>query len=344
MTRVSVKIVKQLSEWFKKESRDLPWRSNPDPYSVWLSEIMLQQTQVATVLPYFGRFKNQFPKIEMLAQAPLDEVLKLWSGLGYYSRARNLHKGAQAIASQLKTNGNFPKNREEWLAIPGVGEYTAGAVTSISMNQREAIVDGNVVRVLSRIYAIPKLDSKKTEIWKRAHLLVNIPSAEPRILNQALMELGALICKPKNPNCEKCPVQKECAGKKNPERYPEPKAKKLWKHVKEEKWILVRNTSADSSMRGNSQLEVYLEKNDATKWRKGLWDFPDAGSVKIPKATLKTDFIIKCVVTNHKIERKHSVFDLGNVKKPIKFKGDWFALSDLPALPAPVAKAIEKLL
>ena len=331
---MSVKIVKYLSEWFKKDSRDLPWRRSPDPYSVWLSEIMLQQTQVATVLPYFDRFKKKFPKIEHLAKAPLDEVLKLWAGLGYYSRARNLHKGAQAIAVRLAEGKGFPENRAAWLEIPGVGEYTAGAVTSISLNQREPIVDGNVVRVLSRIYAIPKLDSKKSEIWEKAKALVLIPSAEPRILNQALMELGAMVCKPKNPRCEICPVEPYCRGKNRPDLYPEPKAKTKWKQVKEEKWILLRAS-------GKSR-EVYLEKNHETKWREGLWDFPDAGSVQVSKALLKSELITKYVVTNHKIERKHSIFHLSQNSK-ISVKGEWFLFSDLPALPSPVKKVMLKI-
>lgn len=331
---MSVKIVKNLSQWFQANSRDLPWRKNPDPYSVWLSEIMLQQTQVTTVLPYFARFKKAFPKIENLAHAPLDEVLKLWAGLGYYSRARNLHQGAQAIAERLENGSGFPKNRAEWLAIPGVGEYTAGAVTSISLNQREAIVDGNVVRVLSRIYAIPKLDAKKTVIWDKARELVNVKNAEPRILNQALMELGALVCKPRNPNCDSCPVSKDCQGKGRPDLYPEPKAKTKWKHLKEEKWVFLKGEKSD--------FEVYLEKNLDTRWRQGLWDFPDAGSVPISKAALQSELLVKYTVTNHKIERKHSVFVLSPRSRE-KGRGQWFKFSDLPALPSPVSKALRKV-
>ena len=291
---------------------------------------MLQQTQVTTVLPYFERFKAKFPKIEDLAHAPLDEVLKLWAGLGYYSRARNLHKGAQAIAARLEQGLGFPKNREEWLSIPGVGEYTAGAVTSIALNQREAIVDGNVVRVLSRVYAIGKLDAKKTAIWAKAKELVEEASAKPRIFNQALMELGALVCKPKNPNCTECPIQKECKGQNRPDLYPEPKAKTKWKHLKEEKWIVLKGD------------QVYLEKNRDTRWRQGLWDFPDAGSLSISKAALQSELLVKYTVTNHKIERKHSIFEVSPRSKETG-KGEWFQFSSLPALPSPVSKALRKV-
>ena len=194
-------ITRDLSSWFKKNARVLPWRSNPIPYWVWLSEIMLQQTQVATVIPYFEKFIKKFPTVHDLAQASLDEVYSLWAGLGYYSRARNLHKGAVEMSRLIHEGKGFPKSRTEWLEIPGVGEYTAGAICSIALNQAEPIVDGNVVRVLSRVDAIRKLDLKKTKIWDIATELVQQKRVEPRILNQALMELGATICKPKNPKC-----------------------------------------------------------------------------------------------------------------------------------------------
>jgi A/G-specific adenine glycosylase len=299
---------------------------------VWLSEIMLQQTQVATVLPYFDRFLKRFPQITDLADAPLDEVLKLWAGLGYYSRARNLHKGAIVIAEEIRKRGGYPKDREAWLRIPGVGEYTAGAITSIALNQREAIVDGNVERVLSRLNAWTKRDPKKIQVWEEAKALVSEKSAEPRILNQALMELGALVCRPKNPDCENCPLNLECKGKKNPEKFPEPKAKVKWKAVEEEKWILIRGH--------DTKPEIYLVQNEEGSWRKGLWDFPTSiEGKKIPHAVLKTEFQLKYVVTNHKVQRNHRVFWV----KKLENNGKWFRADDLPGLPAPVAKAVGTL-
>ncbi len=337
MPFMRVKIVQNLSRWFNANARSLPWRTNPDPYWVWLSEIMLQQTQVATVLPYFERFLQAFPTIEDLANAPSDEVLKLWAGLGYYSRARNLHRGAKAIASRLAQGQGFPPNREAWLEIPGVGEYTAGAICSIAMNQPEAIVDGNVVRVISRVLAIAKLDAKKTAIWSEAREWVNAKGAEPRTLNQAMMELGALICKPKNPKCEICPLERHCEGKSAPELYPEPKAKTLWKHLKEEKWFLIRNSSQQAA-------EIYLEQNGNVGWRQGLWDFPNPGKT-LKEAKFLTEFETRYTVTTHKILRKHTVLDLSGLNSPsLPSQGKWFTSEDLPGVPSPVRKAIQNYL
>jgi len=261
--------------------------------------------------------------------------------LGYYSRARNLHKGAQAMAQKIKEKSGFPKNREEWLQIPGVGEYTAGAICSIALNQPEPIVDGNVVRVLSRIYSIGKIDAKKTEIWIRARELVSVKGANPRDLNQSLMELGATICKPKNPQCLICPVRDECTGKLHPEKYPPPKVKVVWKSVVEKKWILITPAK-------DGQFQIYLEQNqksaDSKKsWREGLWDFPESGSLKVGSAAkVRDEFTTKYVVTTHKIVRDHQVFEV----KPSALKaakGTWFSTDDLPALPSPVTKVIRKL-
>ena len=299
---------------------------------------MLQQTQVTTVLPYFDRFQKKFSTVTDLANAPIDEVYKLWAGLGYYSRASNLHKGAQAIAARIAKGEGFPNSRSEWLEIPGVGEYTAGAVSSIALNQREAIVDGNVERVLSRVNAWTKRDPKKVQVWTEARSLVEMKEAKPRILNQAMMELGALICRPKNPKCDECPVAAECRGKKSPELYPEPKAKTNWKKVSEERFVLLRGAG--------KKLELYLEKNPEGAWRENLWDFPAHVTGKVEtKATLKGEFHMKHVVTNHKISRVHHVFALGKIpnieKKPES--GEWFTLDALPAIPSPVTKAIAQL-
>ena len=328
-----LKIVQNLSRWFQKNARVLPWRTHPDPYRVWLSEIMLQQTQVAAVIPYFERFLQAFPTIEDLARAPLDEVLKNWAGPGYYSRARNLHKGAKAMAERIARNEGFPRNRAEWLEIPGVGEYTAGAVCSIALNQPEAIVDGNVVRVLARVLAVEAADAKKTEIWAEARELVETPACDPRTFNQALMELGALICKPKNPKCAECPLESQCAGKAFPERYPRPKAKVVWKHLKEEKWYLFRRNA-------EQEREIYLEQNGNAGWRQGLWDFPNP-SGGLANAKLLAGFDSRYVVTTHKIVRKHTVMDLSHVPAHAwQGSGKWFSVDALPGVPAPVRKAI----
>ncbi len=325
-----VLVAKKLSDWFLKNARVLPWRENSDPYRVWLSEVMLQQTQVTAVIPYFNQFLKKFPAVHHLAKASIDEVYSLWAGLGYYSRARNLHRGAQAIHARLESGAGFPTNREEWLAIPGVGEYTAGAVCSIAMNQRESIVDGNVVRVLSRVFAIGKLDSKKSEIWEAARKIVEVKAVEPRAVNQALMELGALVCKPKNPKCEECPLNKLCLGKNHPDRYPPPKPKKLWKQVKEERWVLLHGK------------KVFLIQDKQARWRKGLWDFPVSNAFPLLKAKLLKEENSKYVVTNHKVERKHLVFQLSaEAAKKISKHGEWFSPSELPGVPAPVKKFLK---
>lgn len=273
-----------------------------------------------------------FPTVSDLAKASIDEVYVLWAGLGYYSRARNLHRGAQAIHERLEKGEGFPKNREEWLAIPGVGEYTAGAICSISLNQREAIVDGNVVRVLSRVFKVGKIDAKKTEIWKWAAEIVKAKGVEPRSVNQSLMELGALVCKPKNPKCEECPVNQLCAGKNQPDKYPPPKPKKEWKHIQEERWVFVYSK------------RVFLMQNRETRWRKGLWDFPASNSFAVAKAKLLKEEVSRYVVTNHKIERKHLVFQLSaETAKKISKHGNWFGDNELPGVPAPVKKFLAKL-
>jgi len=198
----------RLLEWYFLNARDLPWRESHDPYRIWLSEVMLQQTQVVTVIGYFLRFVERFPTVQALASADEDEVFKLWEGLGYYSRARRLIPCARAVVSQH--GGVFPGSLEEMLKLPGVGPYTAGAVLSIAYNQRVPAVDGNVLRVASRWYAYDtdiRLPAAHKAIETR--LMEEMPE-DARHFNQALMELGACVCTPKNPACDRCPVAEAC--------------------------------------------------------------------------------------------------------------------------------------
>lgn len=196
----------ELRSWYRISGRDLPWRRTRSPYAIWLSEIILQQTRVAQGLPFYHRFLETFPTVQSLADASEDEVLKLWEGLGYYSRARNLHKGAKFIAK----NG-FPSSYNTWLKVPGVGPYTAAAVSSFVNNESVAVVDGNVQRVLARIFNIdtPVNSTQGIKIIREIaeEVIKDEPAAEH---NQAIMELGALICSPKNPNCENCPLNTRC--------------------------------------------------------------------------------------------------------------------------------------
>ncbi len=203
---------RKLLTWYSKHKRDLPWRRTKDPYRIWVSEVMLQQTQVDTVIPYYRRWLKRFPTIRALARASLDEVLKVWEGLGYYSRARNLHKAAKVIVKRHK--GKFPKEFEAILALPGIGRYTAGAIASIAFGLPYPVLDGNVSRVFVRLYAIskpPALPKIQQELWQHAEKL--LPRKMPGDFNQALMELGAKVCLPKKPLCLFCPVTTHCEAR-----------------------------------------------------------------------------------------------------------------------------------
>lgn len=202
---------KSLIHWYLQNKRDLPWRNTIDPYFIWLSEIMLQQTRVAQGLPYFLRFTEAFPTVFDLAKADEEQVLKLWQGLGYYSRARNLHKTAQQVAFEY--NGEFPKRYAELLKLKGIGEYTAAAIASFAYNESVPVVDGNVYRVLSRYFEvetdIASSGAKKEFTQLAAELL---PAGEANLFNQAIMEFGALQCIPKNPDCANCIFTNSCAA------------------------------------------------------------------------------------------------------------------------------------
>ncbi len=208
-TRSVVSLRTSLLEWFAKHRRDLPWRASRDPYRVWVAEIMLQQTRIAAVIPYYERFLERFPDVQSLAGAPIDDVLRLWSGLGYYSRARNLHRAAQQIVSEHR--GEFPRALEAALAIPGIGRYTAAAVLSIAYDVPLAALDGNVARVLARLGAM-RGDLREPRRWRSLsdnaqHLLAPEAAGD---WNQALMELGEVVCTPRNPLCHTCPIARFC--------------------------------------------------------------------------------------------------------------------------------------
>jgi A/G-specific adenine glycosylase len=198
-----------LLRWYEAERRDLPWRRTRDPYAIWVSEIMLQQTRVDTVIPYYERFLARFPSAMALAEAPEDDVLAMWSGLGYYRRARLLHAGARAVADR----GEVPRDREGLLAVPGIGRYTAGAVASIAFGEAVGLVDGNVARVLSRVFLIE--DDMRKAGMRKAETIADAIVAErdPGAWNQALMELGATLCTPQRPLCARCPIASSCRAR-----------------------------------------------------------------------------------------------------------------------------------
>lgn len=221
--------VRKLEAWFVRNQRDLPWRETYEPYQVWLSEVMLQQTRMSVVLPYFNRFLSRFPTIRHLAAADEHDVLAAWSGLGYYRRARMLLAGARHVVGIH--DGQLPDRRMAIREIPGVGRYTSGAILSIAFNQPEPIVDGNVARVLSRIQALDAPAGSRdlaTAEWLIAERMVKLADS-PRNFNQALMELGAKICTPRRPDCESCPISTECQAWQTGavERFPRPRMPKV---------------------------------------------------------------------------------------------------------------------
>jgi A/G-specific adenine glycosylase len=210
-----------LLRWYRRAKRDLPWRRTTDPYAIWVSEVMLQQTTVAAVIPYWRRFLDRFPDPASLAASDEEDVLALWSGLGYYSRARSLRKGA--IEVMERHGGRVPGDVDSLRGLPGIGRYTAGAIASLAFGREEPVVDGNVKRVFARLFAIPNSNAQaERRYWSLAEALVR--GRTPGDLNQALMELGATVCTPRAPRCESCPVEKHCAARRlgAPESFPSP--------------------------------------------------------------------------------------------------------------------------
>ncbi len=206
-----------LLPWYRAHKRDLPWRRTGDPYAIWISEVMLQQTRVVAAEPYYRRFLQRFPTVKALAKARLDDVLKAWEGMGYYARARNLHKAAQVVVQ--RHGGHVPRTMAELQALPGVGRYTAGAIASFAFGLPEPILDGNVKRVLVRIFRIredPRLPAVERKLWDLAARLV--PPDDAGDFNQSLIELGAMVCVPRNPRCPQCPVREACLAREKGEQ------------------------------------------------------------------------------------------------------------------------------
>lgn len=288
-----------LNSWFSETARILPWRSDPTPYRVWVSEIMLQQTVVAAVIPYFNRFINRFPDVFSLASASPDEVLTLWSGLGYYSRAKNLYRSAKILSE----NG-FPHTRSGWEALPGVGPYTAGAILSIAFNQPEAILDGNIERVWSRFRCVTRGNGFKEHLWRLSRYAVEITSRcglSPSVINQALMELGALICRPSAPDCGRCPLSPRCLAflRDAQSLYPQRRRRVPIETVEESVYIYMLPDG-----------RVYLPPpSDSQRWRKGMRDFP---TEEVPEWKPFARFLGQSVtthtVTRYKIIRTSNVY------------------------------------
>ena len=261
--------------WYDRERRDLPWRHSDDPYAIWISETMLQQTRVETVIPYWERFLERFPDVDSLADASQEDVYAHWAGLGYYSRARNLHAAARAIVDEH--GGELPRSADALRELPGIGRYTAGAVSSIAFDQPEAIVDGNVKRVLARLLGIRRDVMEKdvaARIWEEAAQLVQ--GERPGDLNQALMELGATVCTPRSPRCDACPIARGCDARKAGD------AESLPIKVKKTKVKKVRGVAVWLTRKGR----VLAVKREAGGLLGGLWELPggDLESRETPEA------------------------------------------------------------
>ncbi len=294
-----------LIKWYLENKRDLPWRNTTDPYKIWLSEIMLQQTRVAQGMPYFIAFTKAFPTVLDLAQADEEKVLKLWQGLGYYSRARNLHKTAQYVAFQL--NGVFPVTYKELLRLKGVGEYTAAAIASFSYNEAVPVVDGNVFRVLSRYFDIETdiaLASAKKEFAELAFEIM--PKEEAPIFNQAIMEFGALQCVPKNPNCLSCVFNDSCAALQ--------KGKVAGLPVKSKK-VKVKKRYFNYIMISDAEQKTLIQKRTSKGIWYNLYEFPLIETDKEEGVTFVTDAVKNQVLTSNDILSIESCNDKSIVHK-----------------------------
>lgn len=329
--------------------KDLPWQQQPTPYTVWLSEIMLQQTQVATVIPYYQRFLADFPSLDALANAPLDAVLSLWTGLGYYARARNLHSSAQRI--QQDYGSEFPADLDTLISLPGIGRSTAGAIMALAFHQHFPILDGNVKRVLARFYAIPTWTGERQteqQLWQRATDLLPEPNTgEIAQYIQAQMDLGATLCTRSKPDCPRCPLQSDCQAyaQGTPTAYPIPKPKKT---------IPIRNThwlifyTADNYVLLNQRPHKGI-------WG-GLWSFAEFDTEasitthltqhnQAPKS-LQTQPAFRHVFTHFKLDIHPHIYILDTPTEQISNNhAVWYKITDALALglPAPVKKQLLSL-
>lgn len=340
----------RLLAWFDRHGRhDLPWQHPRDAYRVWLSEIMLQQTQVATVIPFFERFLNRFPDVHVLAKAHTDEVLALWAGLGYYARARNLHKCAQMLVERY--NGEFPHDIDALIELPGIGRSTAAAILSQAFGERHAILDGNVRRVLARHAAIggwPGAPAVQKKLWSLSEKL--LPHERLADYTQAIMDMGATVCTSRKPACGICPVYEDCSAKQQGKVLDYPAAKPKRAHPLKRAWLLLIENAAG---------EIFCERRPPVGIWGGLWCPPMSQEQQDWTALCADRYGFKCAQANPLPVVKHSFthFDLeilplrlrmtGHNSKNISEANDstWvkIAAGEAPAvgLPAPIRKILE---
>ena len=259
-------ISSRLLPWFEQYGRkDLPWQQQATPYKVWLSEIMLQQTQVAAVIPYYLRFLQTFPQLQQLAEASLDQVLQHWAGLGYYARARNLHKTAQIVARDYRAE--FPSTLEQLMALPGIGRSTAGAILSLGFGQRAVILDGNVKRVLARVYQVPGWSGQSAtqkQLWQLAEQ--QTPLDQTAFYNQAMMDLGSMVCKRSRPECVSCPLRTQCLSFRDDTQALFPQSKPRSRRPQRQRWFLLHTDDAG---------RLLLQRRPPQGVWGGLWSLPE---------------------------------------------------------------------
>lgn len=313
--------MQELKEWFLEEQRDLPWREERSPYRVWISEVMLQQTQVAVVIPYFHRWMQKFPTLESLARASIEEVIKLWEGLGYYSRARNLHQAARMIVEQK--GGVIPNNPEELQALPGFGPYTVGAVLSFAFQMKAPAVDGNVVRVLSRYFASSHDCSKRAHYEEVTRSV--LPDEEPWVVMEALIELGAQVCQ-KKPKCAQCPLMGECKAYRQGQVLDFPVPRKRPSTIKLQRQVAL--ILADNT--------ILLRQEQGRKVMSGLYEFPYASVGQTLPFKISLDKIHDFPVVKHGFTRYDVTLfpTLYKTEKKEPIPGyEWYEMKEIKNLP-----------
>jgi len=349
-----ISIRRSLVGWYHKQKRDLPWRKTRDPYFIWVSEIMLQQTQVKKVIPYYLKWIAAFPTVSKLALSPESRVLKLWEGLGYYSRARNLRRAASIVESDY--GGRVPDSYDEIMKLPGIGHYSAGAVLSIAFKKKVAALDGNAIRVLSRLFKLAENGASGKSLNRLRHIAEELlPDDCPGDFNQALMELGAEVCSPKKPACPVCPVRPWCMGEKlgQQENYPPVKKRPPSKKIEVSAAVILRNG------------KVYIQQRPVDGLMGGLWEFPGGKKEKNESSEncllreIREELGVAVVIRKKLMTIKHSYTQFrvtlhvyycrlprGHIRATSCDQWKWVCPEDLGGFPFPAAnvKIVDRLI